>query len=120
MTDLVITKIEEDIKDDRGFKELLDKCDSNLEKGVLIKIKELELRIPDEAQKIIYDEDKPIAKADFFFKPNIVLFVDGPAHEKDYVKEDDERKRDELRGLGFRVFAVNSAKDIEDITNVLK
>lgn len=120
MTDLEITKIEEDIKDDRDFEELLDKCDSNLEKVVLRKIKELALRIPDEAQKIIYDEDNPIAKADFFFEPNIVLFVDGPAHEKDYVKEDDERKRDELRSLGYRVFAVKSAKDIEDIRNVIK
>ena len=41
------------------------------------------------------------------------MFVDGPAHEKDYVKKDDEEKRRELRELGYRVFTI-SHKDVSD------
>jgi len=98
----------------------LDKCESELERKVLLKIKELELRLPNEVQKTIYQRDRPIARVDFFYEPNICLFVDGSVHEKDYVREDDERKRRELRGLGYRIFSIKTPNEINDLVNILK
>ena len=88
--------------------ELLKACDSELERTVLQKIAEEGLPLPDEAQHIIYDKDVRIAKPDFYYKnQNIILFVDGPPHDEDYVKKDDDEKRKKLRALGYRVFAVH-------------
>ena len=49
---------------------LLAGCESQLEKQVLLKINELGLKLPDEAQKVIYEGDAPVARADFFYTPN--------------------------------------------------
>ena len=91
---------------------LLNKCETELERQVLRKIVKLSKRIPDEAQKRIYVGDRPIVRVDFFYKPDCLLFVDGPDHDKDYVKIDDQRKRDELRGLGYRIFVVRTPEDV--------
>ena len=91
----------------------LKACDSELERTVLRKIADEGLPLPDEAQHIIYDKDVRIAKPDFYYKQqNIALFVDGPAHEEDYVRKDDEEKRKKIRALGHRVFAIHHS-DIE-------
>lgn len=118
----IVNFTEELIGDDlsTSFKEILKKCESELEKEILLKIRELGLKIPNDAQKIIYERDRPITRVDFFFEPNICLFVDGPVHDKDYVREDDERKRRELRGLGYRVFSVNSPDEVEGLKSILK
>jgi len=44
--------------------------------------------------------------ADFFYEPRIVVFVDGSPHHRDYVQEADRRKRNRLKGLGYRVTVV--------------
>ena len=119
MIDIEIKQTNSVINSETVLDELLEKCDSKLERDVLTKIKKLGLQLPDEAQKILYDKDNPIAKADFFFKPNIVLFVDGPVHEKDYVTEDDKRKRNELKSLGYRIFVVNSVDEVEKLRNII-
>jgi len=52
------------------------------------------LPFPDESQYIVYDSGRRVAKPDFFHKSrNIAVFIDGPPHDKDYVKKDDEDKR---------------------------
>lgn len=52
-----------------------------------------------------------IAKPDFYYnQQNIALFVDGPAHDEDYTKRDDEEKRKKIRALGYRVFVVHYSK----------
>ena len=90
------------------LEELLKACDSELERNVLQRIADEGLPLPDEAQHIIYDKDVRIAKPDFYYKQqNVALFVDGPAHEEDYVRKDDEEKRKKIRALGYRVFAIN-------------
>ena len=49
-----------------------------------------------------------IAKPDFYYKKEkITLFVDGPAHDEDYVKKDDEEKRKKLKALGYRVYVIH-------------
>jgi hypothetical protein len=41
--------------------------------------------------------------------------VDGPDHEKDYVKEEDERKRKRLKRMRYRVIAVTDASQVSEV-----
>jgi len=92
------------------LEELLKTCDSELERTVLKKITAEGLPLPDKGQQIIYDGDVRIAKPDFYYKKEkITLFVDGPTHDEDYVKKDDEDKRKKLKALGYRVYVVHHA-----------
>lgn len=56
---------------EKKLEELKNKCDSELEKKVLDRIFNLKLPLPDEAQKTHFDEDAPIAKADFYYTPSL-------------------------------------------------
>ena len=70
----------------------------------------MNVSLPDKGQQIIYDGDVRIAKPDFYYKKEkITLFIDGPAHDEDYVKRDDEDKRRKLKALGYRVYVVHHA-----------
>ena len=93
--------------------QLLQTCGSEFERSVLLKMVDAGIPLPDEGQHIVYDGDRRVAKPDFFYKRrNIVVFVDGAPHDKDYVMKDDEDKRTELRRLGYRIFAI-SYKSVE-------
>jgi hypothetical protein len=90
------------------FEELIGQCQSDLERDVLHAIRERGLPLPDAAQETLYDGDEPLAIADFFYAPRIVVFVDGSPHHRDYVQEADRRKRMRLKGLGYRVTVVKA------------
>jgi very-short-patch-repair endonuclease len=92
------------------LEELLKTCESELEQTVLKRIAEQELPLPDKGQQIIYDGDIRIARPDFYYKKEkITLFVDGPAHDEDYVRKDDEEKRKKLKALGYRIYVIHHA-----------
>lgn len=99
--------------------ELLNKCQSNFERNVFFEIQKRNINLPDEAQKIISDKDIPIASADFFYKPDIVVFVDGSPHEKDYVQKADDEKRRKLKALGYRVISIKNIDDIEALKEIV-
>ncbi|HYN44437.1 MAG TPA: DEAD/DEAH box helicase [Candidatus Limnocylindrales bacterium] len=98
--------------------ELMNKCQSNFERNVLFEIQKRNINLPDEAQKIISDKDIPIASADFFYKPDIVVFVDGSPHEKDYVQKADEEKRRKLKALGYRIISIKKMDDVEGLREI--
>jgi len=102
------------------YQELYDKCDSDFERAVLDKIVELGLPLPDDGQNIIYNGAIPIAKPDFFYKPNIAVFVDGPDHEKEHVKAADKVKRDKLRALGYTVVEIKKVEETGIIRDYMK
>ncbi len=79
---------------------LKSKCDSELEKDVLDAIVKLKLPLPDKAQETFYLDGAPIAKADFFYSPNKYIFVDGPPHAPENIREEDKIKRDKLDSKG--------------------
>ena len=100
------------------FTDLLEDCDSSFEREVLHAIRDGGFQLPDEAQQTIYDGDEPVAKPDFFYErsgSSIAVFVDGPDHEKDYVEEDDKRKRNRLKRMGYRVIAVTDISQVPEI-----
>ncbi|MBW6474423.1 MAG: DEAD/DEAH box helicase [Anaerolineaceae bacterium] len=99
--------IEENVIDQAHLNQLMDQSFYESEKRVLEAINEHKLRLPDEAQKTIYDNDGiPIASVDFFYEPKLLVFVDGTVHHLDYVMEGDEEKRRKLRALGYRVVVI--------------
>jgi len=109
-----------DQSDKEKFNDLLEACDSSFEREVLHCIQNQGFELPDEAQKVIYDGKMPIAKPDFFYDRSgrsIAVFVDGPDHEKDYVKKDDEQKRAKLKRMGYRVIPIS---DIEQVPEIMK
>jgi len=85
-------------------------CESELERRVLHAIHDRGLPLPDAAQKTIYDGDVPIASADFFYGPRIVIFVDGSPHHRDYVQAADDVKRNRLKALGYRILVITADK----------
>jgi very-short-patch-repair endonuclease len=115
-----VTRVLENTDEER-LQKLLLKCDSQFEKETLHQIANRALPLPDEAQKIIHDGDRPIAKVDFFYKEkNAVVFVDGEAHGKDYITKDDNTKRNELRSLGYRVFLIHYRNPSEGLETLEK
>lgn len=104
--------------DDR-FQLLLNLCESNLEKKVLTAIRDQELPLPDSSQRLIFDRDEPIAKADFFYEKNLCVFVDGPPHEKKHVQIADQKKRRKLKALGYRVIVLHGVEDLDKLNKFL-
>jgi hypothetical protein len=92
--------------DEGRFGALQAQCQSEFEREVLRAIRERGLRLPDEAQKRLYDGDEPIASADFFYAPKILIFVDGSPHYQEYVAAGDAVKRRRLKALGYRILAI--------------
>jgi hypothetical protein len=104
-------------KNNEKFKELLEKCDSSFERDVLRVIRDEGFELPDEAQKVIYDGNEPVAKPDFFYERtgrSIAVFVDGPSHKKDYVKQDDDEKRTRLKAMGYRVVPITDVEQVSE------
>lgn len=95
-----------------SFEELEAGCQSDLERRVLVAIRDRGLPLPDAAQRTIYDGDEPIAIADFFYAPRVVVFVDGSPHYRDYIAAGDQRKRMRLKALGHRIVVIR-ADDVE-------
>ena len=114
--DLTIEKVDQG---DFRYQILVDQCESDLERSVIREIQERYLRLPDEAQKVIYDnEGIPIAQADFYYEPKIVVFVDGSPHHLDYVQAGDERKRRKLLSVGYRIVVIDYDNLEEGLKNL--
>ncbi len=106
----------EDDSGSGGLEALLAACQSDFEKDVLHWMVDHNMRLPDASQQPIHDQDgAPIAIADFFYQPRVVVFVDGSPHYLDYVHDADERKRQALRRLGYRVVVIRGDHKEEDM-----
>ena len=98
------------------LEQLLAKCQSELERHVLQAIIDAGFPLPASAQETIYEPNGgPLAIADFYYDPKIVVFVDGSPHYMDYVQVADERKRRRLAGLGYRVQVIRGSSMQSDI-----
>ncbi len=105
----VLCSIEEkkDESSSEHLTRLKEKCDSKLEKDVLDAIVKLKLPLPDEAQETCFIEGEPITKADFFYTPNKYIFVDGPPHDPENIREEDKRKREKLESKSLVVIELD-------------
>jgi len=76
---------------------------SGLERRFLRFLHERGLRLPDEAQ---YRIGEAHTVADFLYRPHVAVFVDGPHHGEERQRRIDERQREALLDLGYRVIVV--------------
>jgi len=117
--DLVFSSINV-VDDERKLKELRDRCQTGLEKEVLGAIYKAGIKLPDESQKVIYDNDNPVVKPDFFYhetgSKGLCVFADGPDHERESVMQEDSTKRKWLKANGYRLinFDYKNAPEFKD------
>ncbi len=93
---------------------------SDLERTVIRMLKDHGIRLPASIHKIISKDGEPIAEADLYYDPKIVVFIDGPVHEKEYVKFDDDRKRTKLKKLGYKVIVILYNKISEGVDALIE
>ncbi|MEI6137957.1 MAG: DEAD/DEAH box helicase [Mariniphaga sp.] len=91
---------------------------SSLEKAVLRLLKEQGIKLPIEMHRIISKDGDPIAEADLYYDPKICAFIDGPDHDKDFVKLGDEKKRSKLKKLGYKVIVIHHSTIDENIKSL--
>jgi hypothetical protein len=89
----------------RSLDDMKKQCASELEKWVLDEIDKQKLPYPDEIGKTEFENGIPKVKSDFFYFPNIHIFVDGPPHQYSDVSLRDESKRQFL-DLGLNQIVV--------------
>jgi len=74
------------------------------EPEVIRRMRALGFSPPDDQHRIVRRPDGvPVTEADLFYKPNVVVWIQGTPHGKRYVATRDERLRRELKGLGYRL-----------------
>jgi len=106
-------------REEERLEALLARCQSELERDFLRLLKAKGLPLPDEAQ---YRIGEAHTVADFFYRPNLLVYVDGPHHDSERQARIDERQRRTLMELGFRVEVLryeDLEKGVERLRNAL-
>ncbi|MCX7844690.1 MAG: DUF1998 domain-containing protein [Candidatus Bipolaricaulota bacterium] len=90
---------------EQQYQWLLDRIDprSSLEREFLEFLYRGGFRLPEGAQHRVASAG---AVADFFYPPNVLVFCDGPDHDRPDQQERDRRQRELLRLLGYRVVSI--------------
>lgn len=112
---LNVSSIQGSQDDNVMFDVFMQQAASNLEKTVLRLIKEQGIKLPVEMHRVISKDGELIAEADLYFEPKIVVFIDGPDHDLEHIKLDDERKRSKLKRLGYKVTIVHHSEVLKGI-----
>lgn len=86
--------------------------DSELERKFLDYLYRHHLRLPEEAQKNITDI---YVEPDFFYAPNVCIFLDGSVHDHPNVEERDEKQRRELMNMGYQVISISYMDKFDEI-----
>jgi Lhr-like helicase len=87
---------------------LLARTQSELERKFLEFLDRNGYRLPDDAQKSI---PQPHCIADFFYAPNVLVFCDGPVHDREDQRRLDAWLRRQLLEMGYRVIAIRWDQD---------
>jgi ribosomal protein L37AE/L43A len=82
---------------------------TDLEREVLKRMRARGITDPDAFHKVIHHEGSPVAEADFYYDAHVCVFVDGPDHDKEHVRLKDDRQRQQLKLLNYRVFQIHHA-----------
>ncbi len=92
---------------------LLRLADSGLEKKWLRLVDSLELRLPDEAQRLI---EECSCRPDFYYQEKTVaVFIDGPPHDLADQQAKDREQQDDLEDYGYMVLRFHHQDDWEGL-----
>ncbi len=80
------------------YNNLLKKCDSKLEKDWLKLIYENDYILPTDAQVFIEAAE---TRPDFLYSGKALIYIDGPHHQHDDIKKQDQHIEKKLRELGY-------------------
>ena len=83
---------------------------SALERTFLAHLYATHRRLPDEAG---WHPPDAYIEADFYYPPNVCVFIDGTVHDTASVREKDRERRRELSDLGYRVIVIRYDEDLE-------
>ena len=122
MSEMTLGDVVREGSSESEFEELLELCESNFEREVLTELRDRGYQLPSAAQETIYDDDEPIAEADFYYdlEPQpLLVFVDGDPHSLDHIIRDDREKRRRLRRMGYRIIAISDLEKISQIKDAL-
>ena len=106
-----------DFNSKERFDYLLSKCESDLEKMVITSLYHDGIRLPDEDHKTIFDDGVPIVQPDFFYNDSgkgVCVFIDGPIHDTEATKIQDQEKRKKLKSFGYRIFVIHYNENIKE------
>jgi hypothetical protein len=92
---------------------------TSLEVEILEKLYYLNAPMPAAIHKIISYKDEPVVEADFFYEPRLCVFIDGPDHDKNHIKDNDDRKRKRLKMLNFKYVVIHHSSIDIGIENLL-
>src|SRR5690606_34302292 len=98
---------------DEHYAWLLARTDpsSELERRFLTHLYETGRRLPSDAQ---YRVPQVYAQADFFYQPDVCVFVDGAVHDQEDVRAQDHDVRWQLKDVGYEVVVIRYDRDLEE------
>jgi very-short-patch-repair endonuclease len=70
-------------------------------------------RLPDDAQRRISLSDGNETVADFFYEPNLCVFIDGAPHAQPEQAARDQSVDEQLRTAGYQVVRLDYRTDLE-------
>lgn len=85
---------------------------SDLERRFLDHLYRTRRRLPDDAQKPLEDYQGTVP--DFFYEEYTCVFCDGPVHDEPAQRAKDQKVREELEELGYRVIVIRYDQDLEE------
>jgi superfamily II DNA/RNA helicase len=99
---------------DSHYQSLISRIDPNspLERTFLDHLYRNNLRLPDEAQRLV---PGIFCQPDFYYDPRIWVFVDGSVHDQSDVIHEDKKKRRELIARGDEVIVYRYDQDLESL-----
>jgi hypothetical protein len=61
-------------------------------------------------------------EADLYFEADgraqpVVVLVDGPVHEKEHVRQNDEKKRNRLLRMNYRYISISDPEEVHETWN---
>ncbi|MEM0337918.1 MAG: DUF1998 domain-containing protein, partial [Candidatus Caldarchaeum sp.] len=86
---------------------------SELETQFLEVIARLRGRLPDDAQRRLTLSNGTETVVDFFYEPNLCVFIDGAPHAQPAQAERDQTMREQLRAEDYQVVSLDHRTDLE-------